>query len=231
MAAVSRRRGSAGLAAGFTLLELLVALTLLALVMTLAAGGLRLGARSWTAGVARSAVAEDFRTGHRLLRDLVAGLRPAVIDRGGRAAYVFAGEAGRLRLVAPLPLSAGVPGDQLIWLEVAEDVAGQALRLTWRPFAGLDDDLTPPGTEDSLRLFAASGTIRFAYRGVGSEAGWMESWDAPDDMPQLIRLDMAPGRPSDTAWPALVLAPRIEAEHDCVQPRDTGLRQCRLDRR
>ena len=53
---------------GFTLLEVLVAVVIMAVIMTTAFGALRLGGRSWEAGVSRASDNERFRAVADLLR-------------------------------------------------------------------------------------------------------------------------------------------------------------------
>ena len=53
---------------GFTLLEVLVAVVIMAVIMTTAFGALRLGGRSWEAGVTRASDNERFRAVADLLR-------------------------------------------------------------------------------------------------------------------------------------------------------------------
>ena len=47
---------------GFTLLEIMVAMVVLSLIVTTAFGALRLGERSWEAGLARSGETETLRS-------------------------------------------------------------------------------------------------------------------------------------------------------------------------
>jgi prepilin-type N-terminal cleavage/methylation domain-containing protein len=54
--------------AGFTLLELLVAMTLLGLLMTVVFGGLRFGARAWERAETDSSGTDEIRLAQSILR-------------------------------------------------------------------------------------------------------------------------------------------------------------------
>src|SRR5262249_34807417 len=64
---------------GFTLVELLIALGLLALIMAAILGVFRLGGQVWTRVGERSSRADDVAAVHDSLRETIAGAYPAVI--------------------------------------------------------------------------------------------------------------------------------------------------------
>lgn len=219
-------------AAGFTLLELLVALTLLAVVMSFLVSGLRLGARTWNAGVARSEQAEEFRTTYRVLRQMLGSMRADIVNAGGQPEYVFAGEARRMRFVAALPQSAVGQGYHVIWLQEVEQDDGAALRLYWRPFGGSEAELPEQDDEQSAELVGGLQKVSFSYfqsAGPGQNEAWLDGWESKDDLPVLVRVDLRGVRGID--WPEIVVPIRVEAERDCVLPVDQPLRKCRLDAR
>ena len=97
--------------AGFTLVELLIALTLVGLLATLVFGGVRLAARAWGRTDDRAAEAADRWAVANVLRDAIAGAYPAFASSDPRDRTIaFDGEAGSLTLLAPLPqaIAAGV---------------------------------------------------------------------------------------------------------------------------
>lgn len=221
-------------ATGITLLELLVVLSLLAMVMTLAVGGLHLGARSWDAGTTESEAAEEFRTTYRLLRQLIGSMTPAVMIEGKDVKFMFSGEANEMRFVTALPESAGITGEHVVWLETIEREGRNGLRFSWRPFSGIDEDVGTPKPDDMLQLMTAPTAFRFSYLAAGTRGRgpqWIERWDRAHDLPLMVRIGGERASEDDEAWPDLLLPVRIEAEHDCVLPRDAVLRRCRLDRR
>ena len=96
--AVPLRRGG-----GFTLLEVLVAVVIMAVIMTTAFGALRLGGRSWEAGVTRASDNESFRAVADLLRRQVSQVIEMRWPDDRENLIAFEGTSGQLRFVAPAP--------------------------------------------------------------------------------------------------------------------------------
>ena len=97
------RRGAAG-AAGFTLLELLVAITLLGLLMAALFGGLRLGARAWDIGAERIAAATRLQTAQQFIRTRLSEALPAfVVLPDGEEIVAFQGTSEEMSFVGTLP--------------------------------------------------------------------------------------------------------------------------------
>ena len=150
--------------AGFTLLEVLVALVILGLLIAGLTGGVRLGVRA----VDQQARAIDGDAGldavDRALRRLIAEADPG--DRTHPAGV--AGSATRLQLATILPQAlSGLPGDTVLLAE------GSRLVLRWQPrLPGIPTGPRPAMQEAEL-LGNLSG-VRFAYYGPN---GWESTWD------------------------------------------------------
>ena len=203
-------------AGAFTLLEVLVALSLLGVVMMLVLGGLRVGAMAWQAGIEESARTESFRTTYRTLRKLTEDMVPAQVIEDKEWQYVFSGGARALRMVAPVPAGAGKPAPYLIWLEVRDRRGETDLALSWRPFEGQSDTLHTARESERTVLVAGSEKIEIAYLPMPSHddpPNWVSDWGDEDNLPSLVRVRVEHG---DGGWPDLILPVRVEAEHECV---------------
>src|SRR6185312_8312469 len=141
--AANHHHGRASRAAGFTLLEVLGALALLALLLMGVYGGVRSaihGVRSGSAAIAR---VDQIGSAQRFLRGELAQALAQPIARtdNGRPIY-FAGSAHEMRYVAPLPGYLGKLGPQLQVLKLVDDgKGGQRLELR---LALLPPDGQPP---------------------------------------------------------------------------------------
>jgi general secretion pathway protein J len=90
--------------AGFTLVELLVALILVAFMATLVFGGLRLAVRVWAKTHESIADAADIWAVENVLRRTIAEAYPAFASsRPSDRTIAFEGGADKLSLLAPLP--------------------------------------------------------------------------------------------------------------------------------
>ena len=103
-------KGAGRRAAGFTLIELLIALAMVGLITLLLFSGLRIGSRTWEALDAAAARTDDLRFTSGFLSRTLAQARAATVVYDGEMLPVFAGDAERLELAAPLSEHVGVPG-------------------------------------------------------------------------------------------------------------------------
>lgn len=196
----------AGTARGFTLLETLLALTLLAVAITLLFGSLRVMQRSWDAGEDRAG-----RSNHRLLilgflRGRLADAQPLKLLGGEDEGLVaFDGLADSLEFVTVLPVAAGRPGPHKFNVHLERrEAGGQRLVLEVAPYYPV------LGAEQSaverVVLLEAVQSFRVAYFGanlLGRPAGWIDTWRQQLELPDLVRLAIVPE--GDSPWPVLVV--------------------------
>ncbi len=179
------RRGEAGL----SLLELLVAMTLLGLVGAMVAGGVRFGTAVWERSAETGAAAIEGRLVAKLLARSLAEARPLRIRAGRREPpALFEGAPGRVVFAAPLPADAAPPGERLI--EIARTEGG---RLVLR-HAALGERAPDLAGASEETLMAGVAALGFAYYGADPETGqarWQESWQGRDRLPALVSVRIA----------------------------------------
>lgn len=198
-------------AAGFTLLEILAALVLLALLLLGVYSGIASASRSVRSGTAAIERMDQLRAAQQFLRRELAQSLAAPIRRTDRGEPVyFQGDAHEMRYVAPLPGYLGKLGPQLQQLQLVDDGAG-GLRLELR-LALLPPDGGPPqALGEPQVLFDHIRAGGFHYLGTdadGSALPWAGEWTADRSLPQVVRIELQPhGRAS---WPRLDIPLRIE---------------------
>ncbi|MBL8525338.1 MAG: prepilin-type N-terminal cleavage/methylation domain-containing protein, partial [Betaproteobacteria bacterium] len=102
-------------AAGFTLLELLVGLTLLGVLMILVYSALNMGLRAWDTGDARAAEAAHQRIVQTFLRREMEQIFPVRWRGIPESKIAFEGAKGELRFVTALNLGAAAKDGGLQW--------------------------------------------------------------------------------------------------------------------
>ncbi len=206
---MSRVRSHQGAPSGFTLLELLVATTLLGFVVVGLAGGLRFGARVWEASAARTARHAD-------LDPVFAALRGLVTD-----ARALEGGAGGLQFVASPPAALGNPVPHDIQLALSPE--GRLL-LRWRPHRRGENPATAPPFQEA-ELASRLDALEIGYlprpspeRGLVATPEWLPVWRDRARPPGLvrIRLRLPPG--DRRSWPELVVAPAVDAVRNTLEP-------------
>ena len=204
---------------GFTLLELLVALTLMALMSSVLFGSLRLAARSWDAGEAKAVEVSEMRQTHEFLRAQLAAEYPQRLRKAVDYPLLFAGERDEIRYAAALPPRVADGGVFYFRLAVARD--GDRGRLILERTITEPDATAPPGFADAERSVLAEGIdgLKVSYFGRDRDAAvsdaptWRDRWDDPQRLPLLVRIEVTlqKGAP----WPPLVVEPRRAPEAGC----------------
>ncbi|MGV8960534.1 MAG: prepilin-type N-terminal cleavage/methylation domain-containing protein [Stenotrophomonas sp.] len=196
-------------AAGFTLIEVLLATVLLAAGLVVAFATVRSAMAISARGEAMASHAEQVRAVEGLLRRRLASALPVALAVNAETGVrdVFIGEEQRLRFVADLPDYLGRGGPYLHDLVVAG--SGQTHRLELAMTLVQDGRLLPEQPERAPEALAeALRSVRFRYRGVDPHSGvlgdWQPGWDTPGRLPVLVAIEVVPasGRP----WPPLVVA-------------------------
>jgi general secretion pathway protein J len=199
-------------AAGFTLLELLVAITLLGLLMVVLLGGLRLGARAWEVtetrldDSARMQVVQDF-----VRQRLAQALPWWAIDESGRQWLLFHGEPDRLEFVAQLPEHLGGGFHEFALLLDASG-ATRDLVVRWRRIAAPDEAAAGDVPFQKV-LLPDVEDLDFAYfgtPGADQPAGWLDRWSDLDGLPTLLRMTVRFAPEDPRSWPELIVRPMID---------------------
>jgi general secretion pathway protein J len=206
---------------GFTLVELLVALALLALLSALLVGGLRLSRNAVIVGESASAEVQRAELASSVMRRELERAAPLVVVSPDNPPPVsFDGDAASMVFVAPPGALMATGGDEITWLTVEPGPAGGRIVLRYRPLDRAQDRWPPPlEAEATQTVVLADGIARagFSYFGrvqPDADPQWWPAWHQPTVLPTLIRVSVASSR---GAWPDLVVAPRLG------RPADTGM--------
>lgn len=197
--------------AGFTLLEILLSVALLALVIGLAYGSIRVAMQASRSGEALIERSEEMRTAQGFLRRQLSQMLPSSFERveDGGEEKRFEGGADFVRFVAPMPgyLSRGGAHVQ----ELALVRVGDGYQLEFRhaqlngfdSLQGFDPDTRPVVLIDGIRE-GAFGFRRLEPEGELSD--WLSEWEDPLALPLLIRLDIEFDQDGPRRWPDFEVA-------------------------
>lgn len=200
---------------GFTLLEVLIATTLIGLLTTVLFGGLGFGSRAMHAGSRTADRASELAVGQGFLRDrLAAAENVAAPGHPDDTASRFQGTSDRVAFVGPVPPHLAWGGYQHLTIRLDRGPSAR-LMAEWQPFYRLGQQAfgqAPPENRSAV-LFDNLANAEFAYFGA-PEAGrprqWHAAWSGRSSLPVLVRLRLAfaDGR----AAPDLVVALRLANE-------------------
>ena len=205
--------------AGFTLLELLIAITLLAVLTTLVFGAIKYAAQAWAATDHRAIAAADLSAMEQVLRHAITGAYPAFTSADPTDREIaFDGASEWLALVAPLPaaIASGVEARQRFFIE--GEGRSRALVMGWRFDLPSSDEATPL-PERLIRLLDHVRALGFAYYGAPDPAQapiWWRRWSGYPRLPDLVRVHIERDEPVSPQWPDLVFETRANANTACL---------------
>lgn len=208
---------------GFTLLEMLIGMTLLGFILALLFSALRLGSRSWDAGELRAGQTTHLALLQGFLRREMSQVTPYTWKKKADSPLAFAGEPNRLRMVAPLVARLGPGGLYMLSFERLDSRDGkQAGTLIMRRAIPNADstDFAPLEQGEAVVLAEGVEAVSFSYYGAAdknAEPAWTDRWEnvgTPARLPYLIRMSVKFG--NGRSWPDLVVAPLVGPETGCV---------------
>ncbi len=206
-------------ARGFTLVELTVALVLMAGIAALLYGSLSLAARTWDGGEAKTLQVSDMRTAQSYLRAQISSQYPQRLWKITELPLLFGGERDEIRYAAALPTRVAEGGVYLFRIAVVRN--GDKSQLVQERMIPDVNALEPPDFREAERSVLAEGIaeLRIEYFGRDADAAdvdaptWRDRWDDKQRLPLLVRIDVKPEQ--GAAWPTLVVEPRRSPEASC----------------
>lgn len=186
--------------AGFTLLELLVALVVLGFILAGLGQGVRYGLRAADIQARTLAERSELDAVDRALRRLIEQTDPGTARDGSG----FQGSAGRLAFVSELPAASGLAtrhADIALGLDGARRLMLRATpHRPGKPFG-------PPPPPIETELLRDVDRVEFSYFARDSAAGWTSAWGGKE-LPLLIRLRVVFPPGDRRHWPDIVASPR-----------------------
>jgi general secretion pathway protein J len=202
-------------AAGFTLVELLIALMLMGLLTIMLLGNLHFGMRAVTAASATLDRSGQIATAEAFLRNTLSDAQsipdPTAPERG--VSIIFDGAPDQIEFATLPPAYLAAGGFHRLTVSLKGEGDERRLIVTWQPIArGLKttdlQELAPSVLLDKIGAAAFAYCCRESAATEPSDGPpqWTDRWPATDGLPRLIRLHLAfaDGRQP----PDLLVAPR-----------------------
>lgn len=188
-----------GSAAGFTLLELLVALVVVGFILVGLTQGMHFSLLAWGTETRLASRNTDLDTFDTMLRHVIEGADPGSdLDPAP-----FIGSSDRLGCITALPSAGPTPHRRI---QAILMVDGQhRLILRWRPYVHATPLKPRPAPVDT-ELLNDVARLRLAYWQPGG--GWVSAWQS-SDLPTLVRVRVSFVNGDSRHWPDIVAAPRL----------------------
>lgn len=192
--------------AGYTLIEVLVGLAILALAAALLSSSFGFGRRAWE--VARKSEKDaSIEAVQRLLRQLLGEVKPSAFVGGGKRVVGLRGQRDSADVVVERRGFTELGGLYQTWIGVRPGKGGLSDLLLNQRRAG-----EPVRAEEGRLLLGGVASVEFSYFGRQEiEAPqWFDEWHR-EELPQLIAIRIRFGPGDERNWPELVARPALAA--------------------
>lgn len=173
---------------GFTLLELLIALTIVGAVLVIAFGGMRIALAAWRQGEDRAEAHQHVRGVSLSLVRSVSAIYPYHAPRGQAptAVLLFGGAESRLEFVtqvAPYPFSIPIAFTAVV-IELGDKEQHPGLVISQRALPNRN-----PFTEAAV-IFNDPTVTQLSFGYMDETGSWQETWEPDKDkgLPRAIRI-------------------------------------------
>lgn len=199
--------------AGFSLVEMLVALALTGLVLSMLAMVVGQLMPNWHRGFGRVQQAELVALAlERLAADVAAvEFVPAGLDS---RRPLFDGTASSITFVRTALGPNAQPGLEIVTLGATGGRDGPALARRAAPYAPRRAGDPPPGFGPAAVLLRPPYRVWFSY--AGRDGRWVDAWQDFDELPRGIRVVVRDDRSGRTLDASTVVELRTELPADCV---------------
>ena len=179
------RPGVQGGSHGFTLVEVMVAMTIMSLVVTVAFAGLSIGIDSWERGSNKVDEIDQRMIVERLLKRQLALAYPALVKEGDQELVLFRGSSRKLEFISDYSLVHGQSDFRRIdyMFNEGEFFYGEKDLFSYSPGGQADD----PGR--SLGAFSTL-SFRFFSRTEQGEPVWSDEWKVGMGLPVAVQVEI-----------------------------------------
>ena len=192
---------------GFTLLEILLALVLMAMMMVGVWGALRTGARLTRSADASSQRSDRVRAVQAFLRTYLGGAQPQAFAPGkDQAARMFRGDPLTLTYVAPMPAQLGDGGLFVQTLQFVRERGGNdyTLQLTYAPLSS--DTASAASKPEVLLEHVADGGFEYLVAAQrNAPAKWQRTWHDTNGMPLAVHIVADAGWGGRVGFPEMLV--------------------------
>jgi general secretion pathway protein J len=185
-----KKQGMAGWGRdGFTLLELMISITMLGIIVLITAGAMRLGFRAVDTGEKKMERLERMRASLNIIDSQIQSEIPLTYNDDGARKYAFKGTRESLRFPTNYSLWSGQMGYVMVtYTVVSQDNGKQALYAS--------ENIVGTEGKREAKLFEAADRIAFGYfykDPTEEEGRWIEEWTDETNIPEKVKLHLIQG--------------------------------------
>jgi prepilin-type N-terminal cleavage/methylation domain-containing protein len=173
---------------GFTLLELLISMTLFLLVIVILGSALRLGFRSIGAGERRIDTLERYRSSYRIVMTQLQSSAPLTYDdEDGAKKFYLKGDATHLQFATNQSIWGGEAGCVIVSYRLETGNEGKSILYASERSINREE-------AQEIKLFDDLKSLSFSYFGrdaTEEEGKWSEEWSDNTKYPEQIKVNLS----------------------------------------
>jgi general secretion pathway protein J len=205
---------------GFTLIEVLIAMTLLSIMVVLLFSSLKICADSWERGENKITDVNEVAVVYNFFQRHLSIAKPLWNNFSAKEkTFSFQGKAQSLQFVSVFPASAGRSGLQLFSIELQKEDDYQVIKVTITPFFPVVEG--EEWHKEEVSLISHVSDFKLAYFGsVDGESGdiWQDEWLDKEVLPRLVKINIK--LDNDIYWPEMIIDLKVTG---AINNSDAGL--------
>jgi general secretion pathway protein J len=182
---IRNRRPVRGLRSpGFTLMEMLLAITVLVIIVVIIGGAMRLGYRSADSGERKIESADRLRRSVEIMESQIQSSLPLIVSEGGEKSTYFSGGRKALTMATNYSAWDGRRGYLIAAYAVTDDQSG-------KESLSVSENTVGTEAKSETLLLKDCDVIEFSYLEKGltkEDTKWIEEWKSEETEPQKIKV-------------------------------------------
>ncbi len=203
---------------GFTLIEVLIAMTLLSMMMVLLFGSLKICADSWERGENKINDVNELAVVYNFFHQHLSLAQPLWNDFSNeKQSFSFQGNDHSLQFVSAMPVSAGRSGLQLFTVDLQSENNERFIKVTLTPFFSLTEGAAWHKEEEILINHVSDFTLTYFGSDDGTNLGsWQDKWLAKNVLPSLVKINIT--LDNDIIYPEMILELKVVGATNTINP-------------
>jgi general secretion pathway protein J len=199
---------------GFTLIEVLIAMTLLGIMVVLLFSSMKICADSWQKGEKKISEVNETAIVYQFFQHHLSNTLPLWNDFSDEEnkMFGFQGKNQELQFVSSFPASAKKAGLQLFSLNLIRDGNEQVIQVSITPFYPTLDGESWRKEEVTLLRHVRSFSLSYYVIDETQpepEGNWQEEWIDQETLPRLVKIKIE--RDDDNFWPEMIVELKSES--------------------
>ena len=204
---------------GFTLLEVMLAMTLLSIMVVLLFTTLAICAESWNKGENKIAQVNEKAVVYRFFKRHLPAIKPLWDDfSNDERVFSFQGQSDNFQFVSVFPASSGRKGLHIF--EVALDKAEKTtIKVLLKPFYPSAEQ-GQQWQEETVILLENVAEFELSYFDKKKTGSWQANWQDKKYLPELIKINIV--QSDESYWPEMIFALKIKAKNTNINQDKLG---------